>query len=278
MPSAKRERQREGRQVRVAAAMAEQKRRQRVRSVRNFGIIVVVIVGAIAFLAWRSGGDDKKPGTASSDSASSSAAPTPVAVTIPPAGEAVTGDTECPPADGSAKRTTTFAKPPPMCIDVTKTYTASVATTKGTISIALDAKNAPNTVNNFVVLARYHYYDGVAFHRIIPGFVDQTGDATGPTPGQGGPGYTFEDELPKDPSPYGDGAVAMANSGPNTNGSQWFIVVGQGGAGLGIQYSKFGTVQAGLDVATAINKAGTNDSSGAPTEEIKVNAITIIES
>ena len=236
----------------------------------------MVIVGAIAFLAWRSG-DDKKPVTASSDSASSSA-PTPVAITIPPAGETVTGDTQCPPADGSAKRTTTFAKPPPMCIDVNKTYTASVATTKGTISIALDAKNAPNTVNNFVVLARYHYYDGVAFHRIIPGFVDQTGDATGPTPGQGGPGYTFEDELPKDPSPYGEGAVAMANSGANTNGSQWFIVVGQGGAGLGIQYSKFGTVQAGLDVATAINKAGTSDSSGAPTEEIKINAISIIES
>jgi len=190
--------------------MAEQKRRQRVRSVRNFGIIVVVIVGAIAFLAWRSGGDDKKPVAASSDSASSSA-PTPVAITIPPAGETVTGDTQCPPADGSAKRTTTFAKPPPMCIDVTKSYTASVATTKGTISIALDAKDAPNTVNNFVVLARYHYYDGVAFHRIIPGFVDQTGDATGPTPGQGGPGYTFEDELPKDPSPYSEGAVAMAN-------------------------------------------------------------------
>jgi cyclophilin family peptidyl-prolyl cis-trans isomerase len=257
--------------------MAEQKKRQRVRSVRNFGIIVVVIVGAIAFLAWRSG-DDKKPVTASSDSASSSAAPSPVAITIPAPGETVTGDTVCPPADGSAKRTTTFAKPPPMCIDLDKTYTASVATTKGTISIALDAKNAPNTVNNFVVLARYHYYDGIAFHRIIPGFVDQTGDATGPTPGQGGPGYSFNDELPKDPSPYVEGAVAMANSGPNTNGSQWFIVVGQGGAGLGIQYSKFGTVQAGLDVATAINKAGTNDSSGAPTEEIKVNAITIIES
>jgi len=258
--------------------MAEQKRRQRVRSVRNFGIIVVVIVGAIAFLAWRSGNDDKAPVSASSESAASSAAPTPVAITIPAPGESITGDTPCPPADGSAKRTTTFAKPPPMCIDVNKTYTASVATTKGTFSIALDAKNAPNTVNNFVVLALYHYYDGVAFHRIIPGFVDQTGDATGPTPGQGGPGYTFEDELPKDPSPYTEGAVAMANSGPNTNGSQWFVVVGQGGAGLGIQYSKFGTVQAGLDVVTAINKAGTSDSSGAPTEEIKVNAISITES
>ena len=237
----------------------------------------MVIVGAIAFLAWRSGGDDKKPVSASSESAASSAAPTPVAITIPQAGETITGDTACPPADGSAKRTTTFAKPPPMCIDATKAYTASVATTKGTFSIALDPANAPNTVNNFVVLARYHYYDGVAFHRIITGFVDQTGDANGPTPGQGGPGYQFADELPKDPSPYSEGAVAMANSGANTNGSQWFVVVGQGGSGLGIQYTKFGTVQAGLDVVTAINKAGSADSSGAPTEEIKINAITITE-
>lgn len=257
--------------------MAEQKRRQRVRTVRNFGIVVVVIVGVIAFLAWRSGGDSKTPVAASSESASS-AAPTPVPITIPPPGETITGDTTCPPADGSAKRTTTFAKAPPMCIDVNKTYTASVATTKGTFSIALDPKAAPNTVNNFVVLARYHYYDGVAFHRIITGFVDQTGDANGPTPGQGGPGYQFADELPKDPSPYTEGAVAMANSGANTNGSQWFVVVGQGGAGLGIQYSKFGSVQSGLDVVTAINQAGTSDSSGAPTEEIKINAITITES
>lgn len=275
MPSAKRERQREGRQVRVAAAMAEQRRRQRIRSVRNFGIIVVVIVGAIVFLAWRSGGDNKPVATTGSSESASSAAPTPVAITIPAAGASITGDTPCPPADGSAARTTTFAKPPPMCIDPTKTYTASVATTKGTFSIALDATNAPATVNNFVVLARYHYFDGVAFHRIIPGFVDQVGDANGPTPGQGGPGYTFADELPKDPSPYSEGAVAMANSGPNTNGSQWFIVIGNGGAGLGIKYSKFGTIQSGLDVAKAINAAGTQ--SGSPTEEIKINAVTITE-
>jgi cyclophilin family peptidyl-prolyl cis-trans isomerase len=275
MPSAKRERQREGRQVRVAAAMAEQRRRQRIRSVRNFGIIVLVIVGVIVFLAWRSGSDKNPVTTSASSAPSSSAAPTPVAITIPAPGASITGATACPPADGSAARTTTFAQPPPMCIDPAKTYAASVATTKGTFSIALDAANAPNTVNNFVVLARYHYFDGVAFHRIIPGFVDQVGDANGPTPGQGGPGYTFADELPKDPSPYTEGAVAMANSGANTNGSQWFVVIGNGGAGLGIQYSKFGTIQAGLDVAKAINAAGTQ--AGEPTEEIKINAVTITE-
>jgi cyclophilin family peptidyl-prolyl cis-trans isomerase len=256
--------------------MAEHKRRQRVRSIRNFGIIVVVIVAAIVFLAWRSGGD-KTPVTAASSS-SASAAPTPVAITIPTAGASITGDTPCPATDGSAARTTTFAKPPPTCIDPAKTYAASVATTKGTFSIALDAKSAPITVNNFIVLARYHYFDGVAFHRIIPGFVDQVGDANGPTPGQGGPGYTFADELPKEPSPYAEGAVAMANSGANTNGSQWFVVIGSGGSGLGVKYSKFGTIQSGLDVAKLINASGTSgDQQGTPTEEIKINAVTITE-
>ena len=236
----------------------------------------MVIVAAIVFLAWRSGGD-KTPVTAASSS-SASAAPTPVAITIPAAGASITGDTPCPPTDGSAARTTTFAKPPPTCIDPTKTYAASVATTKGTFSIALDAKNAPITVNNFIVLARYHYFDGVAFHRIIPGFVDQVGDANGPTPGQGGPGYTFADELPKEPSPYAEGAVAMANSGANTNGSQWFVVIGSGGSGLGVKYSKFGTIQSGLDVAKLINASGTSgDQQGTPTEEIKINAVTITE-
>ena len=255
--------------------MAEQKRRQRVRSIRNFGIIVVVIVAVIVFLAWRSGGDNKQTATASSSASSS--APAPVAITVPPAGATLTGNTPCPAADGTSARTTTFAAAPSTCIDPAKTYTASVATTKGTFSIALDAKSAPNTVNNFVVLARYHYFDGVAFHRIVKGFVDQVGDANGPTPGQGGPGYTFTDELPKDPNPYTEGAVAMANSGANTNGSQWFVVVGSGGQQLGVQYSKFGTVQSGLDVVKTINDAGGTDQAGTPLEEIKINAVTIIE-
>src|SRR5438105_22139 len=120
MPSAKRERQREGRQVRVAAAMVEQKRRQRIRSVRNFGIIVVAIVAVIVFLAWRSGGDKNPVTTTSSESASSSAAPTPVAITIPAAGASITGDTPCPAADGTSARTTPFARPPPLCTDATK--------------------------------------------------------------------------------------------------------------------------------------------------------------
>jgi cyclophilin family peptidyl-prolyl cis-trans isomerase len=277
MPSAKRERQREGRQARAAAAAAEQKRRQRFRSVRNFVIIVVVIIAAI-FVLSRRGGDDKKPVTAGSSSgsnSSSSAAPPSVSITIPAPGATVTGDAPCPAADGSSARATTFAKPPPLCINPSKTYTAQVDTTKGAFTIALDAKGTPATANNFVFLARYHYYDGVAFHRIIPDFVDQVGDANGPTPGQGGPGYKFADELPTGASPYTEGTVAMANSGANTNGSQWFVVIGSGGSKLQPSFNRIGTLSAGLDVAKAINATGTQ--AGTPTEEILITKVTITE-
>ena len=111
--------------------------------------------------------------------------------------------------------------------------------------MALDAAGAPNTVNNFVFLAVHHYYDGVIFHRIINGFMCQGGDPTGT--GRGGPGYKFADELPK-PGRYEIGSVAMANAGPNTNGSQFFIVSGPSGVGLPPQYSLFGKVVKGLDV------------------------------
>ncbi len=97
----------------------------------------------------------------------------------------------------------------------------------GTFTVELLPKYAPVTVNNFVFLAGYHYFDGIVFHRVIPGFMNQGGDPT--ATGSGGPGYQFKDELPSASSAYDTGAVAMANSGPNTNGSQFFIVVPGGG-------------------------------------------------
>ncbi len=146
-----------------------------------------------------------------------------------------------------------------MCIDPTKAYRAAIATSEGTFTVALNAAAAPQTVNSFVVLARYHYYDGVAFHRIIPGFVVQGGDATGPTPGVGGPGYEYADELPtKGPPYYSIGSVAMANAGPDTNGSQFFIVTGASGVALPGAYSLFGQVASGGDVVKAIEAYGTS--------------------
>ena len=181
--------------------------------------------------------------------------------------------TECPAPDGSSPKRQRFDGPPPMCIDPSKRYTAEVATSKGTMTIALDPQGAPNTVNNFVVLARYHYYDGVVFHRIIPGFMLQGGDPEGT--GRGGPGYTFADELPR-PGRYEIGSLAMANAGPDTNGSQFFIVTGASGVGLPPSYSLFGKVVSGLDVAKAIEAVGSP--SGKPKETVTIDSVTITES
>jgi cyclophilin family peptidyl-prolyl cis-trans isomerase len=182
--------------------------------------------------------------------------------------------TECPNADGSSPKTQKFGGPPPMCIDPDKKYTATMVTNKGTMTIALDPVAAPKTVNNFVFLARYHYFDGVVFHRVIPGFVIQGGDPQGT--GTGGPGYKFPDELPK-PGRYELGSLAMANAGPNTNGSQFFIISGPSGMALPPQYSLFGKVVAGLDVVAALDGLGT-PGAGKPKERIFMESVTIAES
>jgi peptidylprolyl isomerase len=180
--------------------------------------------------------------------------------------------TPCPAADGSSPKMQQFDGPPPMCIDPSKRYTASMVTSKGTMAIALDPIAAPATVNNFVFLARYHYFDGIVFHRIIPGFVLQGGDPEGT--GRGGPGYRFADELPA-AGRYELGSLAMANAGPNTNGSQFFVISGPSGMRLPPQYSLFGKVVAGLDVVSIIDAIGT--SSGAPKEDVTIESVTITE-
>ena len=182
--------------------------------------------------------------------------------------------TPCPAEDGSSPVRREFREPPPMCVDPSKRYTATMETSMGTLTIALDAATAPLTVNNFVVLARYHYYDGVIFHRIINGFVCQGGDPTGT--GRGGPGYRFADELPK-PGRYEVGSLAMANAGPNTNGSQFFLISGPNGAGLPPQYSLFGKVVQGLDVVDAMQRVET-DRNDRPLTDVTINSVTITES
>jgi cyclophilin family peptidyl-prolyl cis-trans isomerase len=180
---------------------------------------------------------------------------------------------ECPAADGSSPRLQKFDAPPPMCIDPAKRYTAEIVTSIGSMTVALDAAAAPQTVNNFVFLARYHYYEGVIFHRIIKGFMCQGGDPTGT--GSGGPGYRFGDELPA-PGRYEIGSLAMANAGPNTNGSQFFIVSGPSGVRLPPQYSLFGKVVKGLDVVTAMEAVDT-DRSDRPKSDVVIESVTISE-
>jgi cyclophilin family peptidyl-prolyl cis-trans isomerase len=159
-----------------------------------------------------------------------------------------------------------------MVIDTAKRYTATMVTSHGTMVIALDPLAAPKTVNSFIFLARYHYYDGVIFHRVIPGFVLQGGDPTGT--GTGGPGYKFEDELPA-PGRYQIGSLAMANAGPNTNGSQFFVISGPDGVRLPPQYALFGAVVSGGDVVAAIDALGTR--SGKPKEKVTIESVTITE-
>lgn len=140
-----------------------------------------------------------------------------------------------------------YSDPPPMTIDRSAAYRATLTTSCGKIVIALDAKRAPITVNNFVFLARQGFYDGLTFHRVVTGFVIQGGDPKGT--GRGGPGYAIPDELPDDG--YPPGAVAMANAGPDTGGSQFFIVTGDASA-LPNSFAKFGRVVKGLAVARTI--------------------------
>ena len=141
----------------------------------------------------------------------------------------------------------------------------------GTMVIALDPIKAPKTVNSFVFLALNHYFDGIIFHRIINGFVCQGGDPTGT--GTGGPGYRFEDELPS-AGQYQVGSFAMANAGPNTNGSQFFIISGPDGCRLPPAYALFGQVVKGLEVVDAMQKVATV-SGDRPKTDVVINSITI---
>jgi peptidylprolyl isomerase len=178
-----------------------------------------------------------------------------------------------PPArDGSSPQTRKFDEEPPMIIEVDKRYVATMTTSHGTMVIALDPLAAPKAVNSFVFLSRYHYYDGIVFHRIIPGFVLQGGDPTGS--GSGGPGYKFADELPP-AGRYKVGSLAMANAGPNTNGSQFFVISGPDGERLPPLYSLFGEVVSGHEVIAAIDAVGTR--SGSPTEKVVIQSVTVEE-
>ncbi|MGD9795618.1 MAG: peptidylprolyl isomerase [Acidimicrobiia bacterium] len=282
MGTAKRERQKAGRQARLEALQAQQRKAQTNRQVKRFGALALFVV-AVPVIIWLfvRGGDDNNVVTDTIAPADSTATTAPVSTaTVPPtvAPATLTGDTPCPAADGSSPRTVTFAKEPPTCIDPAKKYTATVETNKGTFTIALDAVKAPKTVNNFVTLARYHFYDGVVFHRIISAFAIQGGDPTGS--GSGGPGYEFADELPSSADEYKIGSLAMANSGPNTNGSQFFIVMGEGK--LTPDYSLFGTVTEGLDTTVKALEAVANpdpSANGVPTmEPVYMTKVTVTES
>jgi cyclophilin family peptidyl-prolyl cis-trans isomerase len=249
----KRENRLQGQAVRAAAA---KRRKQRSGMIRG-GIIAVVVVAVLAIIILTGHKSSKK-----------AAAPTTTAATA--------SCTHTKPPRGSTK---TYARAPEMTIDTSKTYTATMTTSCGTITMTLDAKDAPKTVNSFVFLARAHFFDGLSFHRVVPDFVVQGGDPKGD--GTGGPGYSLPDEPPK--SGYKAGSVAMANSGPNTSGSQFFLVVSANGAqtlgGPPYKYSILGQMDAkSLAVAQKMETFAPSSGDGAPTKALYIGKVTISES
>jgi cyclophilin family peptidyl-prolyl cis-trans isomerase len=193
-----------------------------------------------------------------------------VGTSIPAAGSGSSGAAA--PAASSAARKQ-YSSPPPMTIDANKTYIATIKTSQGDIKVQLDPKIAPMTVNNFVFLARDHFYDGVIFHRVIKNFMIQGGDPLGS--GLGGPGYKFNDEPVK--GSYEIGSIAMANTAAgNNNGSQFFICEGAQCTSLGPQYNLFGKTIEGIEVVHKIAnvQTGANDK---PVQQVTISTVEISE-
>lgn len=271
MGTAKRERKKANRQLRLEQ-LEKQRRQQKVkRRGLQFGVGIPLAVGILVLIVWAVTSNDK-------DSTSDNGATdTTEVVDTTPTDDSTVPETTiaplpCPKDDGSSVHEGEFPAAPGLCIDPTKVYVATVTTNKGEFTMELDPGIAPNTVNNFVYLANYHYFDGTKCHRIIPGFVVQCGDPTGT--GSGSPGYTFADELPTAGS-YKLGSLAMANSGPDTNGSQFFIITGQNGASLDPLYSLFGQVSAGFDTTVKAMEAEGTEGAGKPKSDVIIEKVVV---
>jgi len=235
--------------ARAAVARAE-KRSRTIRAVRNALVVGVVVAGIILILNVTRGDNGKKQ----------------------PEKSATTSTTR---PGASSKRS--FGSPPPMSIDLTRTYTATLDTSEGRIVVALDALKAPVAVNNFVFLARQGFYDGLTFHRAAKGFVIQGGDPAGD--GSGGPGYTVGGEVPTDHYPEGSLAAAKTvDEAPGTFGSQFFIVTGPNGATLPNDYARFGRVTEGFDVARKIESFAPSGGDGKPTRSVTIDKVAVSES
>ncbi len=294
MATEKRERQRQNRAKKNEIEAAQAKKASTGKVVRNISLIAVVIIGVVLAINFF-GGDDEiaietTEGADSADidefedfleDAQADGLIEPeIEITETEddndeAGlEVVESSFPCPATDGSSEQVRVFDGVPPSCLTAGVDYSAVLDTSFGTLEIDLAQDTAPTTVNNFVYLSRYQYYDGLSFHRIVEDFVIQGGDPDGN--GTGGPGYSFEDELPDDISAYQPGTVAMANSGPNTNGSQFFIVTADEWPGQPA-FSIFGEVTEGLDDVIEVSQVQV-DPGSVPVDDVIINSVEIIES
>ena len=280
MGTEKRERQKAGRQSRLEAQQKVKKRKQSLRRVITIVVVAAVVVG-VSYLIFKPG---KKTTTAATTTSTTTSASTTTAPARPGGSgdkspSAITTSADCPAGFSATLNKPSYSSFPPMTIDPSKTYTATITPDVGPITIQLDPKAAPKAVNSFVFLANQHYYDCMIFHRVIQTFMDQTGDPTGT--GTGGVGYTFADELPKTANPqYPLGSVALANAGPNTNNGQFFIVAGPEGENLAPSYTLFGKVTSGMDVVEKINAGGSvaSSSTGTPITLHRMDSVTVTES
>ncbi|HEV3475684.1 MAG TPA: peptidylprolyl isomerase [Actinomycetota bacterium] len=247
----------------LAARRAAERQRQRRQRIIAGVVAGAVALGGIGLAATAFLGDGEQP----QQRVRETPQPGPTATS---AGDVACGG-KVPKAEGEEKPT--FQKPPEMQIDPKKNYRATMQTSCGTIELELFADQTPITVNNFVFLAREGFFDGLTFHRVIPGFVLQGGDPEGT--GAGGPGYQFEDEIVKELTFDEPGLLAMANSGPGTNGSQFFITTGPAEHLDGL-HTIFGRVTDGMDAVEKIDALGTQ--SGTPSQTIYIEKVTIEES
>ncbi|HUS60956.1 MAG TPA: peptidylprolyl isomerase [Acidimicrobiales bacterium] len=288
MPSEKRQRQREMRDVRRQEMLRAKRRKDAVRRAIILAVLGLV-AGGLIFASTRADDDQNvatNAGSTTTAKGQSAARAKPVT-----AGREITGDTPCPPGSGDVERVKKFEKAPPMCIDPTKTYTATFATTEGSVKVTLDS-SAPGTVNNFVVLARYKYYDGSSLHRTDPSIaIIQGGAPTTQSASDPGPGYTIPDEGVAATRTYSEGDLVMARTqGPNSGGGQFFFVTGPEASALngtpdnpsGGTYVTFGKVADGLEVLKKIIKLHKEDPSsglgGAPKRVVIIKSVKINES
>jgi cyclophilin family peptidyl-prolyl cis-trans isomerase len=259
---------------------AERQRARRRRALLTYGTLgLVVVVAAVAGGLWLTGNDDSPAGAAATTAAG--------AATTAPAqfNDARAGAPTAPAQVACGGKIPpkvqhpTFSKPPTTKVDPGKTYLATLQTSCGDLTIRLDPRKAPETTANFVFLAGRHFYDSTWFHRIVPGGAAGIGVIQGGDPegtGRGGPGYAIKDELPSSPAAYGKDSVAMANSGPNSGGSQFFINFQDNSKGLRPDYSVFGEVVEGRDVVDKIAKVPLGGQTGdTPTQAVWIDKATV---
>jgi cyclophilin family peptidyl-prolyl cis-trans isomerase len=246
------------------------------------------VVGFVVLLALVAGVAGAVTGGGGQASAPTTTAPPPTTTTVPfssdvvlpkvPPGATIDGPTPCPADDGSSPRTTTFAEPPPVCIDTSRFYEAVITTTKGPITLQLNPETAPGAVNNFVVLARYGYYDGQPVTAVVPRTAMVFEGSFDNPDGIESPGYTIPDEYREEGQIFTPGVIAMIprNGEPDSIGGAFLIATFEDSAGLPQNLTQFGIMLDGAPTLAAINRIGTE--SGAPTEIVTIESIRVIES